>query len=69
MGLSRLTYSKMVQNIWWASGYNIIALPLAAGVLASYGVLLQPAVSALFMSLSTVIVAFNALLLRRSNLS
>jgi Cu2+-exporting ATPase len=59
----------MIQNLWWASGYNIIALPLAAGLLASYGVLLQPAVSALFMSFSTVIVAFNALLLRQNTLS
>lgn len=66
--LSRATYSKMIQNLWWASGYNIVALPLAAGVLASYGLLLQPAVSALFMSFSTVIVALNALLLRQSKL-
>ena len=63
--LSRLTYSKMIQNLWWAAGYNIIAIPLAAGVLASKGILLQPAVAAIFMSLSTVIVAVNAVLLRR----
>ncbi|MDO8560767.1 MAG: heavy metal translocating P-type ATPase [bacterium] len=66
--LSRLTYSKMIQNLWWAAGYNIVALPLAAGILAPYGILLQPAVSALFMSFSTVIVALNALLLRRKSI-
>lgn len=66
--LSRLTYSKMIQNLFWATGYNVLALPLAAGVLASQGVLLQPALAALFMSLSTVIVAINAILLRRSEL-
>lgn len=64
--LSRLTYKKMIQNLFWATGYNIVALPLAAGVLASKGILLQPALAALFMSLSTVIVAINAMLLRRS---
>jgi Cu2+-exporting ATPase len=64
--LSKLTYSKMIQNLFWASGYNIIAIPLAAGVLASYGIILQPALAAVFMSVSTVIVAFNALLLRRN---
>jgi Cu2+-exporting ATPase len=63
--LSRLTYNKMIQNLFWASGYNLIALPLAAGVLYNQGILLQPAVSALFMSLSTVIVAANAVLLRK----
>lgn len=63
--LSRLTYSKMIQNLWWATGYNIIALPLAAGVLASRGILLQPALAAMFMSISTVIVAVNAMLLRK----
>lgn len=66
--LSRATYSKMIQNLWWASGYNIVALPLAAGVLASRGILLQPAVAAIFMSLSTVIVAVNAILLRNKDL-
>ena len=66
--LSRATYSKMIQNLFWATGYNVIAIPLAAGVLASQGILLQPALAALFMSLSTVIVAVNALLLRRVNL-
>ena len=63
--LSRATYSKMIQNLFWATGYNIVALPLAAGVLASQGILLEPALAAVFMSLSTVIVAFNALLLKR----
>jgi len=66
--LSRLTYTKMVQNLWWASGYNIVALPLAAGVAVTWGVVLNPAVSAIFMSLSTVIVAWNALLLRNKTL-
>ena len=66
--LSRLTYSKMIQNLFWASGYNILALPVAAGALAAWGIMLQPAVAAVFMSLSTVIVAFNAALLRRNTL-
>jgi P-type Cu2+ transporter len=63
--LSRASYRKMVQNLWWAAGYNIIAIPLAAGVLAGQGILLSPAVGAVLMSLSTVIVAINAQLLRR----
>jgi Cu2+-exporting ATPase len=67
--LSRASYRKMIQNLWWAAGYNIIALPLAAGVLAPIGVVLSPAVGALLMSLSTVIVAANAQLLRRQELS
>ncbi len=66
--LSRLTYTKMVQNLFWATGYNIVAIPLAAGVLAFKGILLQPALAALFMSLSTVIVAVNAMLLRNKSL-
>lgn len=66
--LSRLTYRKMLENLFWATGYNVAALPLAAGVLAWKGVLLQPAVAAVFMSLSTVIVAVNALLMRRAQL-
>lgn len=66
--LSKLTYSKMIQNLFWATGYNIVALPLAAGVLASKGILLQPALSAVFMSVSTVIVAINAMMLRKNNL-
>ena len=64
--LSRLTYRKMIENLFWATGYNIIALPIAAGALAVYGIMLQPAFAAVFMSLSTVIVAFNASLLRRN---
>lgn len=66
--LSRLTYSKMLQNLFWATSYNIVAIPLAAGVLAGYGILLQPALSALFMSFSTVIVAVNAMLLKRKTI-
>jgi Cu2+-exporting ATPase len=66
--LSRLTYKKMIQNLFWATGYNAFALPLGAGVLASYGILMQPALAAIFMSLSTVIVALNAVLLKRSKL-
>jgi Cu2+-exporting ATPase len=66
--LSRATYRKMLQNLWWAAGYNIVALPLAAGVLAPLGIVLSPAVGALLMSLSTVIVAINAQLLRRTEL-
>ena len=64
--LSRATYRKMVQNLWWAAGYNIVAMPLAAGVLAPIGVVLSPAVGAVLMSLSTVIVAINAQFLRRT---
>jgi Cu2+-exporting ATPase len=66
--LSRASYRKMLQNLWWAAGYNIVALPLAAGLLAPLGILLSPAVGALLMSLSTVIVAINAQLLRRTEL-
>jgi Cu2+-exporting ATPase len=66
--LSRASYAKMIQNLWWAAGYNIFAIPLAAGVLASWGILLSPAVGALLMSLSTIVVALNAQLLRRSTL-
>jgi Cu2+-exporting ATPase len=66
--LSRASYRKMVQNLWWAAGYNILALPLAAGVLAPWGIVLSPAVGALLMSLSTVIVALNAQLLRRQQI-
>ena len=66
--LSQYTYKKMIQNLWWAAGYNIIAIPLAAGVLVSKGIMLQPAVAALFMSLSTVIVAANAVLLKNKKL-
>ena len=66
--LSQMTYSKMIQNLFWATGYNIAALPLAAGVLAFKGILLQPALAAVFMSLSTVIVAINAILLKQKEL-
>jgi Cu2+-exporting ATPase len=62
--LSRATYKKMIQNLIWATGYNLFAIPLAAGILASAGILLSPAVGALLMSASTVIVAINAQLLR-----
>jgi P-type Cu2+ transporter len=68
ISLSRATYRKMVQNLWWAAGYNIVAIPLAAGVMASWGVVLTPAVGAVFMSASTVIVAINAQLLKRVEL-
>ncbi|RIU91344.1 heavy metal translocating P-type ATPase [Oceanobacillus picturae] len=64
MELSRKTYRKMVQNLWWATGYNIFAIPLAAGVLAPVGIVLSPAVGAVLMSLSTIIVAINARLLK-----
>ena len=68
IALSRASYRKMVQNLWWAAGYNIFAIPLAAGVLAGQGILLAPAVAAVLMSASTVIVAINAQLLRRARL-
>lgn len=64
-GLSQKTYSKMVQNLWWAAGYNIIALPLAAGILYNFGIILSPAIGAILMSLSTVIVAINSQTLRK----
>ncbi len=64
--LSRASYRKMLQNLWWAAGYNIVAIPLAAGVLAWADILLAPAVGAVLMSVSTVIVAVNAQLLRRA---
>ncbi|HEY4487711.1 MAG TPA: heavy metal translocating P-type ATPase, partial [Candidatus Paceibacterota bacterium] len=63
--LSKLTYIKMIQNLFWATGYNVIAIPLAAGALAAYGIILEPAIAAILMSASTVIVAINAVLLRR----
>jgi Cu2+-exporting ATPase len=66
--LSRATYRKMVQNLWWAAGYNIFAIPLAAGVAAPWGVVLTPAMGAVLMSASTIIVAVNAQLLRRARL-
>ena len=66
--LSKMTYTKMIQNLFWATGYNVVALPLAAGALAFKGILLEPALAALLMSVSTVIVAINAVLLRRKKL-
>ena len=68
IALSRASYRKMVQNLWWAAGYNIVAIPLAAGVLAPWGIVLTPAVGAVLMSLSTIAVAINAQLLRRERL-
>jgi Cu2+-exporting ATPase len=68
IALSKATYRKMVQNLWWAAGYNIVAIPLAAGVLQPWGIVLSPAVGAVLMSLSTIIVAVNAQLLRRAEL-
>jgi Cu2+-exporting ATPase len=67
--LSRATYSKMVQNLLWATGYNVVAIPLAMGILAPIGITLAPAVGAAFMSVSTIIVAINAQLLRRLQLA
>lgn len=66
--LSRRTYAKMLQNLWWAASYNLLAVPLAAGVLAPMGLVLPMSVGALFMSASTVIVALNTQLLRRLDL-
>jgi Cu2+-exporting ATPase len=68
IALSRATYRKMIQNLWWAAGYNIAAIPLAAGLLAGYGFVLSPAIGAVLMSASTVIVAINAQTLRRTRL-
>lgn len=67
--LSRASYRKMIQNLVWASGYNLVAVPLAAGILASIGFTLSPAVGAILMSASTIVVALNAQLLRRINLA
>jgi Cu2+-exporting ATPase len=68
IALSKATYRKMIQNLWWAAGYNVVAIPLAAGVLAPWGIVLHPAIGAVLMSLSTIIVAINAQLLRGSRL-
>ena len=65
--LSRASYRKMIQNLWWAAGYNVVAIPLAAGILARQGIILSPAIGAVLMSASTVIVAINAQLLRRAD--
>ena len=67
--LSRAGFRKMKQNLWWAAGYNLISVPLAAGVLAPIGFVLPMSVGAILMSLSTVIVALNAQLLRRLDLT
>jgi Cu2+-exporting ATPase len=66
--LSRATRNKTIQNLLWATGYNVIAIPLAMGVLAPIGFILPPAVGAAVMSVSTIIVAVNAVLLRRMDL-
>jgi len=66
IALSKATYRKMIQNLWWAAGYNIVAIPLAAGVLAPWGIVPPPALGAVLMSISTIIVAINAQLLRRA---
>jgi Cu2+-exporting ATPase len=68
IALSRAAYRKMVQNLVWAAGYNVLAIPLAAGVLAWAGFTLAPAVGAVLMSVSTIVVALNAQLLRRVRL-
>jgi len=68
ISLSSATYRKMLQNLWWAAGYNTFAIPLAAGVLAAWGILLTPAIGAVLMSASTVVVAINAQLLKRVQL-
>jgi Cu2+-exporting ATPase len=68
VALSKATYRKMVQNLWWAAGYNIFAIPLAAGVLAPWGVVLPAAVGAVLMSVSTIVVVINAQLLRHADL-
>jgi len=68
VALSKATYRKMIQNLWWAAGYNIFAIPLAAGALAPWGIVLPAAMGAVLMSLSTVVVAVNAQLLRQTDL-
>ncbi|WP_460569499.1 heavy metal translocating P-type ATPase [Humibacter soli] len=68
IALSAHTYRKMTQNLWWAAGYNIVAIPLAAGVLEPFGVIVSPALGAVLMSVSTIVVAVNAQLLRRVRL-
>jgi Cu2+-exporting ATPase len=67
--LSRATYRKMIQNLIWATGYNVVAIPLAMGILAPIGIILDPAIGAVFMSVSTVIVSINAQLLRGLDLA
>ena len=65
--LAQATYRKMIQNLWWATGYNVVAIPLAAGVLYNFGILLSPAVGAVLIGASTVVVAINARFLRRES--
>jgi Cu2+-exporting ATPase len=67
--LSQASYRKMVQNLAWAAGYNVVAIPLAAGVLAFAAITLSPAIGAVLMSASTIVVALNAQLLRRVHLT
>jgi Cu2+-exporting ATPase len=67
--LSSASYRKQLQNVWWGAGYNIVMIPLAMGVLAPVGFVMPPALGAVFMSLSTIIVAVNAQLLRRVDLT
>lgn len=67
--LAKATYNKMIQNLFWATGYNVVAIPLAAGIAYPLGFVLSPAVGAVLMSLSTVIVSINAVLLRRVKLA
>ena len=62
----KATYNKMIQNLWWAAGYNVVAIPLAAGVLYNWGIMLTPAIGAVLMSLSTIVVAVNAKLLKQN---
>ncbi len=69
INLSKATYKKMTQNLVWATGYNVFAIPLAAGVFYGAGIVLAPALGAILMSASTVVVAINAQLLRKINLS
>jgi P-type Cu2+ transporter len=66
--LAKATYSKMIQNLFWATGYNVIGIPLAAGIAAPFGIILSPAVGAILMSISTIVVSINAMLLRRVRL-
>jgi Cu2+-exporting ATPase len=68
IALSKATYRKMIQNLWWAAGYNVFAIPLAAGALAPWGIVLPAAAGAVLMSVSTLVVALNAQLLRRAEL-
>jgi Cu2+-exporting ATPase len=66
--LSHASYRKMLQNLWWAAGYNLVSVPLAAGILAPIGFVMPMSIGALLMSLSTIVVALNAQLLRRLDL-